>query len=423
MFENSYQSQHIKEDLAGISFSHLGGSSGDEALFRVLRNASLTRDELAPVDPTAEDLAGEAGFEQRRDIQEMRAELRAAMDSATRTNGSHRIADAVKTLSRLAVQQRREVYFAEVDRRRGLGLSTDDLGEKPAAVQTPATRVGKFLRLGCEQQGKAKAGPQHAFASLLLDLFQNRLSPQSEQTVVAQPSSKISDGTEPPELEQGTKFQCLLCLEGFVTKGSLTRHHGRKHLYESFKKAFLCPECQRLRLECYMVRSATAWSNHVETFHGGNHAPNLPREIKIWHVAEFRARCLICSKHFRAGQGFAKHMTKHKRDGTFDKPFQCSECPENTWVDGLAAWVDHSNRSHGGCSKSGAVILAPEAGASHATPSSAALKRAYDGDPDAASAGRQAKAIKQDLDEGYDGLPPWMPPNHIPIDPALDRIL
>ncbi|CAJ2505564.1 Uu.00g129580.m01.CDS01 [Anthostomella pinea] len=65
MFQRSYQPQRLKEDIAGILFGSLGGSNGDEKLIHVLRNASLTRDERAHVNPTAEDMAE---FEQRKDI-------------------------------------------------------------------------------------------------------------------------------------------------------------------------------------------------------------------------------------------------------------------------------------------------------------------------------------------------------------------
>ncbi|KAI1382904.1 uncharacterized protein F4822DRAFT_440681 [Hypoxylon trugodes] len=144
MFQHSYQPRRLGRDLGTIAFGQLGGGSGDERLFEFLRNSSLGRDERAPVSPTAEDLAG---FQRRRDIQRLRTELEGVTDPAARNLISHRIAGIVKSLSRQRVLQLRETYFAEADRRRGLGLPTDDLAGAPTVSQTPDMRVGRFMRL------------------------------------------------------------------------------------------------------------------------------------------------------------------------------------------------------------------------------------------------------------------------------------
>ncbi|KAM7210167.1 hypothetical protein V8F06_014455 [Rhypophila decipiens] len=105
----------------------------------------------------------------------------------------------------------------------------------------------------------------------------------------------------------------------------------------------------------HVIDSAPAWSNHAEAYHGKSNAPNLPKAREVWHASESgRVGCLICGKDFQAGKGFAKHLKTHKDAGIFKQPFQCIECPEGTLIDGEAKWIDHSVRTHGGCSRSGA---------------------------------------------------------------------
>ncbi|KAK9780117.1 putative C2H2-type domain-containing protein, partial [Seiridium cardinale] len=131
----------------------------------------------------------------------------------------------------------------------------------------------------------------------------------------------------------------------------------------TFQKPFPCPECQRLDLTEHIIDGPSAWSGHVETYHGKVNAPNLPPTYNIWYSGPApgsQARCLICSKTFRPGQGFARHLQKHKKEGVFAQPFQCAECDQhdNEMIDGYLAWVDHSVQFHGGCSRSGAIIPA-----------------------------------------------------------------
>ena len=411
VFHHSYQPRKFGGDLSLIAFGKFGGSgsdSGDAKLFESLSNSSLGRDERAPVNPTAEDLAG---FECRKDVQALRQEMRDAVDPAVQNRVSHRIANIIQSLSRLRVQELRKAYFAAADQRRGQGLPTDDLAETPAAIQSPATRIGQFLR--CEElshQGNTRHSP--VIGKLLLDFLQNRLSPLSGQATITSSESETLPATTSSEAtievkqsssEPKAVATCLLCRESCANRSSLTRHHKRKHLPTAFQRPFPCPECQRLQMGDHMIDGAPAWSNHAETYHGQNNAPRLPKVHQVWHMnatsGPSQVWCLICSKHFVAGKGFMKHLGTHKAAGIFAQPFQCTECPENTWIDGLSEWINHSAGCHGGCPQSGA-----------------GLKRTCE---DGLTDDRSTKKCKLESGQGYGALSASQLADTIPIDPAL----
>lgn len=403
MFHHSYQPRRFAGDLALITFGKLGGDSGDTKLFQSLSNSSLSRDERAPVNPTAEDLAG---FERRDDIQKLRREMREAVDPDAANCISKKIRNIITSLSRLKVQERRDAYFPAADQRRGQGLATDDLAEtSTTARQTPATRVGQFLRFGETGQH----GHSWLVGKLLLDFLQNRLSPLYEEASIASSESKVlptMTSSEIVKIEQSGSGSdavstCLLCLEPCANRSSLTRHHKRRHLLTTFQQPFSCPECLRLQVGDHLIDSAPAWSNHAETYHGKNNAPNLPIVHKVWYAApeSEQAWCLICSKPFRLGKGFGRHLRKHKDDGIFAQPFQCIECPEGSWIDGVTEWIDHSARVHGGCPRTGA-----------------GPKRPCD---DQLADEPNAKKVKVAAGQEYEAPSDSQLGDYVPIDPAL----
>ncbi|KAI1322660.1 hypothetical protein F5Y16DRAFT_30440 [Xylariaceae sp. FL0255] len=366
MFQHSYQPRHLAQDLAGIAFGKLGGGAGNARLYEVLRNSSLTRDDRAPLYATSEDLAE---FNQRRDIQGLRKQLDETVDPKARDLISHKIRDKISSCSRLKVAERREAYFVAADLRRAQDLSADDLGETREPVHSPAGRVGRFM-YSAEFKQEGKTPCSRAFGKLLLDYLQSRLSPLSEHFEPAKSlSNPTSAGTASRSAEtpippsEDEKSMCILCRHTFANRSSLTRHHKRKHLKSSFKQPFACPECKRLKIGHYIISDAMAWSNHIETYHGKSHTPNLLQERQIWQtgaVPGSRERCMICNKNFQPGRAFTKHVNSHRLDGAFDQPFQCSKCPVGTLVDGLSAWLTHSAECHGGCLRTGSVPLAPE---------------------------------------------------------------
>jgi hypothetical protein len=72
VFESSYQTRRIREDLMRLAFGHMAGEN--DALFLSLRNISLGKDPDAPIDPTEEDLLG---FDWRIDVADIRADIEA----------------------------------------------------------------------------------------------------------------------------------------------------------------------------------------------------------------------------------------------------------------------------------------------------------------------------------------------------------
>ncbi|KAK3332649.1 hypothetical protein B0T19DRAFT_398396 [Cercophora scortea] len=128
VFETSYQPQHLRENLQKLAFQDEGVLENRE-LFQMLGRALLMRDEHAPIYVFEVDLHS---FELRKDIQELTAKYKAATaEHGANDKISKRICAERfylrETLSSLALEQRRNEYFAEADRRRALGIPTDDL--------------------------------------------------------------------------------------------------------------------------------------------------------------------------------------------------------------------------------------------------------------------------------------------------------
>jgi hypothetical protein len=195
MFQKAYQPRALGKNLAHIAYGKLGGGSGDDKLFAPLQNCSLSRDERAPISLTTEDMIE---CEQRSDIQQLQTELSQLSDPMARDRVSKRIRNIVKSWSRLKLKELRKIYFAEADRRRGHGLPTDDLVASSTDTQTPASRVGHFLRLE-KDEWHENITYSAVFGRLLLDFLQKRLSPLSESITVV-------GSTKPPSstvLRQG----------------------------------------------------------------------------------------------------------------------------------------------------------------------------------------------------------------------------
>jgi hypothetical protein len=419
MFQHSYQPRNFTHNLASIAYGKLGGSSNDDRLFEMLCNCTLSRDKRAPVEVTAEQLEE---CNQRKDIQLLCRQRSRASEFRARERIRQQIRSIVKSWTRLKVEVLREQYFTEADRRRGLGLPTDDLGRAVTIVQSPETRIGHFLDL----QESEQRGYSSAFGQLLHAFLQKRASPLSEDITVTKSQSSTPDPKTAMDISiekiEAAVSICFLCRESFANRGSLTRHHKRKHLTISFEVPFPCPECQRLNMPSHVIDSPSIWSGHVETYHGWANAPNLPAVRGVLHTApapESRVYCLICSKTYQPGKGFSRHLQKHKSDGVFEKKFQCGECKQQgqfTAVEGFSAWIAHSAQVHGGCPKSGALDVTSKGEHSEI----GSLKRTRDDecedDSDVLTTGRNVK-MKTEHHGGSRMVSQVA--DSIPIDPAL----
>ena len=145
VFQTSYQTHLVREDLAEKAFKEKAGC--DDGLVDSCRNMTLNSDEEAPIDSTADELAG---FEGRRDMIRFRTKAKAAQQlnepkkvRSLNAKANHR----VHVLSKLKVRDTREKYFADVDNKGALRLSTKDAyGRTERKNSNPAiAEVNQFL--------------------------------------------------------------------------------------------------------------------------------------------------------------------------------------------------------------------------------------------------------------------------------------
>src|SRR5437773_1016810 len=111
VFEGSYQTEHVRENLLNIGFEDV--TDAENPLFKVLQNTTHTSDPGAPIYPTPEQ---RDMIEGRRDIGQLRAEYAHAKLWTRR-----------RQLWALAVEEGRKAYFAEADSLRRRGLPTTHL--------------------------------------------------------------------------------------------------------------------------------------------------------------------------------------------------------------------------------------------------------------------------------------------------------
>lgn len=403
VFQGSYQTKRVREDLMGLAFGSMAGRNN--ALFQRLRNMSLQRDANAPIGPSEEDLRE---FEQRKDVCDLRGSLEAAKragdrKAATALDGQLRY--IIKILSSLKVQEKRAEYFSRVDGLRALGLPTVGTpaartagsapGEGAAGKGAPgkvaprkrsrdaAAAVARFLQSRTRDVDEHRPFEQcsERFMNLLVGYLTRR--PEADPSLDAETSEREADDVgratreEDKEDEKdeagnaegeqgalpsstrtkgtrGRKEQprCLLGCGVYCRRSELTKHYKKIHVKNgTFKQPFWCPECRRLGMEdSWISGGESAWSNHVETVHDKIHAPYFPSYST---PAEDPSRCLICSSSFLPGRGLTRHfrLIHVRKEGMFEQPFPCPECrrqgKEDTWIDGLSAWPGHVASVHG----------------------------------------------------------------------------
>ncbi|KAL1850467.1 hypothetical protein Daus18300_012881 [Diaporthe australafricana] len=392
VFQKSYQPQHLGEDLARIAFSDQTAFQGQDELFTLLKNSTLTQDHNAPVEVSLEDTKA---WETRKDITEARSQLKTETDPKIRNNISHKISRIIHSLEKLRILELREQYFGEVDRRRGLGLPTDDLHLPPPVADVPATRVGRFLARSDELKQVDELMRTRQFITLLVDFYQNNLSSGSDDLRVNEPPSPdmlYPLMSAPGRRSPGTTKKpglpvCLLCGDTFFNRPSLTRYHARRHLEDDFQKPFPCPECLRDgRRGAPLIENTDAWSNHVELYHGRANAPRALPARMIWHTGADGgeiAYCMLCGKDgLQPGKGFSRHVSAHKKHGLFDKATKCRGCSQ-ILDPGHEAWMVHMWEVH------------------EAWPTNGALLRKF-GDPGPAQVPPKKRARTEDMHTGND---------------------
>jgi len=345
----------------------------NERLYTMMRRATLKRDENAPIYPTLDEVAR---LDNRKDMQKLKQACETARDDLGANDPSTQRAYAAyaklqNDLRGLIVDKQRMEYFAEVDRRRSLGLPTSDMVTpteklwKPPRPRTriadqDATRIGLFLsekELGGQRR-------RQIFSRLLLAYMGNR------GTEVGAIMDSLA-GTEKPQDESKQppqKWTCLLCRKDYSFRSGLTRHNQNAHfLTRAFDRPFPCPECDRRGKEKHLVEGVEQWSNHVEQCHGIMYTPCLPSKncqkksepAKPKPAKTRSANCLLCGSLFFPGTSFSRHINREHRS---QKSFTCLGCcdPDNSNVvptEDWAAWIEHEAKVHKRDAQTGAEVL------------------------------------------------------------------
>jgi Zn ribbon nucleic-acid-binding protein len=237
----------------------------------------------------------------------------------------------------------------------------------------PAVHVARLLQnFALLQSDKTGAAAEFSerFMKLLLQYLRRRPNDQigdgaglPNQEVVQQeeePQIKIEQNTDNGNEGEGSpttaaktqdRPQCFFCRKFYCHRQSLTKHYKDIHIPNGrFIEPFQCPECLLQGTQnSWISASPSAWSNHIETFHGKINAPNLPSHR---YSVEQQSRCLICNKWFRQRRGLTRHFrfTHIQKENRFKRPFQCPECrrqdQQDTWINGLSEWYDHASSAH-----------------------------------------------------------------------------
>lgn len=379
VFRNSYQPQHVREELQRIAFGDTLAGRNQE-LFNLLQRSSLRRDENAPIYPTPAQLQT---LEDRQDLKRLRMEYNSAVATgkgkpynAEANRLSANIQWIRESLSHLFIQKRRAEYFAMADRLRAIGEEVPQYGREPSPFRAyepesgeASERLGEYLASHLNSPPSTHSDRWSVvFVDMLLAL-QRRLHAQVDR-LSAEALAELTDIPLAPiptsTARQATSpHKCLICLATYVKRGSLTKHNTIVHCRASggiLMKPLRCPECERKRIkQPPIINGPIEWSNHVERCHGKENAPSPPSGlIKLMTsfsvpkskllLAKHQEQCLICEDVFEAGSGFNRHVTMaHEKTGFFDTPFDCPACKRTGSaipIDDVIIWRVHVMKVH-----------------------------------------------------------------------------
>lgn len=350
VFLKSYQPHQVSQNLVKIAFGERAGT-GDADLYQALQHSLRQRDPGAPIYISKQDLQA---FEDRRDLRDLRRDYRNIVNSSSSNDlKAKQIATKIlwirRTLSDKRVTELRKAYFQEVDRLRAMGVAPPpraaDHNINPGKTFDPkgaaaAALIGDFMQIE-ERDGISSTLD---LPSLYVPLL--RRCPAEVTTLLNSYKADQQKGTpEPPSapaIDPKRPHRCLFGCDSFAKRGSLTKHNTKRHFDRGdFDQLFPCPECRRLQRGDHLINGPMQWSNHVETCHGREHAPNLPGSLNSrpnasWmqnqphHQLEVNlgGPCLVCGDMFRNAGAFATHFrTLHvEKQKLFESPFDCPEC-------------------------------------------------------------------------------------------------
>ncbi|KAI0337092.1 hypothetical protein BDW22DRAFT_1384197 [Trametopsis cervina] len=306
VFENNYQTEHVRADLASKRFGAYAGGESSEPLFNVMRDLSKQNDPGAPLEPTPEQ---KSSIKSRRDITKRRTAYKAA-----KLNGDP--PDVVKAkkasldqrqraLYDLLLMDAREKYFAEANKLRAEGKSTDALRERSRSARRHCDHavldVGGLMTLWTgeagfgrtstseelvfddkaeDRSGKAMTWLLHYAAQDWTPLTLSTTLPAKSSTP-AKKNSKAGRRSKATTNDKLDRWTCLLCDDtSYSARKSLTRHNTDHHIrHGTFDQPFPCPQCTHDGIPLPpTICSAFGWADHVETAHGKRYAPIVTEE-------------------------------------------------------------------------------------------------------------------------------------------------
>ncbi|KAF2254145.1 hypothetical protein BU26DRAFT_134336 [Trematosphaeria pertusa] len=327
MFEDNYQTKHVREDLAHHRFGAAAGGQANGPFFTAMRDLSKQSDPGAPIEASAEQ---KRSIESRRDITRMREELEAAQKARPYNKAAVAKAKATldqrrRTLYDLLLQNARAKYFAEANALRSAGKSTEELREKSRPAKRDCDHamvdVGCLVELWTGERGfgnrnrksaeelvfdvRAEGRSEKAMTWLVSyvrkawdSLRPSHIVPMPEQaatTDAALPKTRKAkktkgtnaqqeedgDKAEKTSRERARKWRCLLCkVTPYKDRSSLTRHTKEKHIAGGdFSKSFSCPQCVRDgQAHPAVISGAVDWSEHTKRMHHKFCSPCITEE-------------------------------------------------------------------------------------------------------------------------------------------------
>jgi len=340
VFEHKYQTAVVRPNLAAIAFGPKAVRQ-DEALFNELRNMSHTRDEGAPISVSKEQVAK---FEERRDVTELRAQIRASTDKSEKNRLRSRITSIIDTLKRLKLEEDREAYFKKADQMRLHGTEPEPTpgAGGPGMAAPVAACISHCTLQGGEESATVGTSSSEQFIEAL------RAYLSSPVTSARRRAPAIATQSKPPR-----DSCCFVCLKAYPNRSGLTRHFRDTHLDDgTFGKPFACRECERAGAAQVVVDGPAQWCNHLEHTHGMVHTPSIkPGASHRDRPSNSRWACLLCETPMASVSTLLAHMNRTEIP-RFRKSLHvaCSACTREGLVDvkpmSIWEWLTHAEAVH-----------------------------------------------------------------------------
>ncbi|KAK4199156.1 hypothetical protein QBC40DRAFT_329797 [Triangularia verruculosa] len=227
---NNYQTERVREDLTRKRFGPYAGGTGNEPLFKVLRDLSIQSDPRAPIEASAEQKA----------------------------------------------------YFAEANNLRAMGRSTAGLQERsrPSTRRSSSADVGELMRLRTGEAGfgnRSESSPELVFDDRAEDLTEKAIAwllCYAEMDRAVAEATEITEEKRTSTSASTSNSICLICDKSYTLRRSLTRHFQKKHSVGTFEHPFPYPQYYRDGVNAPpTVSSPEEWYDYIGMYYGKINVP------------------------------------------------------------------------------------------------------------------------------------------------------